>query len=150
MAAGAQRGTQKKLLEVLQRDLEISFGRQHRSLEELLSDATAERLQIDLRIERLQVELERRMVEQGLADDPRPTLDDDAQIYYRDFWRLAQRHSSLGFGGMSIDVLLDWGHVTTWAEENGRPLDEARDLMWAMRDLREQLENRFVNDKKKT
>jgi len=88
-------------------------------------------------------------VAEGLIDDPAPKLEKENVVYWRDFWRLCQRSVSIGgMGGLVHNIALDWGHVTNWATENGLDPEFARDVLFPMRDLLEELENKFSAERK--
>jgi len=108
-----------------------------------------ERSDLDVRIARLENYLEDQAVAQGLMDDPRPPfLSEEVARVYRDFRRLSCKTVSVGYGSAAVNVTLDWRAVTEWADEMGVERDAARDWLYAMRDLCERLETKFINEKK--
>jgi hypothetical protein len=133
----------------LRYDLERAYGRKRATPGEELEEARGRRSALEQRIAHLERVLEDQMVAQGLIPDPRPRfVSRHALRMYRDFYRLTDRSVSLGMGGAVVNVSLSWSSVSEWAHEHDVPVDEAREIFFALRESRQALENEFIAPQK--
>ena len=90
------------------------------------------------------------MVAEGQIEDPAPKLEtEEAALYWQAFWRLCSRSIALGgMGGVIANVSLDWASVVAWADRRGLAEEDAVEILFAMRDERDSLENKFLSEKK--